>query len=422
MQQCPSPAKDSFLIFPCVDGELPQFTNSRLTSDAFGGEKSVLKRGKTALVCIGVACSLCLTSGAQQAPGAPSIARKTGTVKSVQGNAIVLRDDAGQELKVTIQPDARILRVAPGQTNLKSAVPMTAAEIQPGDRMLVRARPGESADSLLASAVIVMRQSDVAEKQQQERMEWQRHGTGGIVTAIDSNAGTATLSVTPTQSVLVKMTRDTEFLRYAPNSVKFEDAQKSRFSDIKIGDQLRARGTRSPDGKEITADQVISGTFRNIAGSITAINPGASTITVKDVLSKKSTTVKVTADSEMRNVPEPLARRIAFFLKSPEAAEAARFQQRGGRQFARGGPGGLRPGGPPDFQQIINRLPPVTLSDLKKDEAVMIVSTPGSGNSEVTAITLLSGVEPILTSNTSEAAALLNGWNLSAPEGDAGPQ
>lgn len=382
----------------------------------------MLKRGKTALVCIGVACSLCLTSGAQQAPGAPSIARKTGTVKSVQGNAIVLRDDAGQELKVTIQPDARILRVAPGQTNLKSAVPMTAAEIQPGDRMLVRARPGESADSLLASAVIVMRQSDVAEKQQQERMEWQRHGTGGIVTAIDSNAGTATLSVTPTQSVLVKMTRDTEFLRYAPNSVKFEDAQKSRFSDIKIGDQLRARGTRSPDGKEITADQVISGTFRNIAGSITAINPGASTITVKDVLSKKSTTVKVTADSEMRNVPEPLARRIAFFLKSPEAAEAARFQQRGGRQFARGGPGGLRPGGPPDFQQIINRLPPVTLSDLKKDEAVMIVSTPGSGNSEVTAITLLSGVEPILTSNTSEAAALLNGWNLSAPEGDAGPQ
>lgn len=384
----------------------------------------MLKRGKRALAYIGVACSLCLISGAQQAPGASGVARKTGTVKSVQGNAIVLRDDAGQEIKVTIQDNARILRVAPGQTNLKSAEPMRAAEIRAGDRILVRGQPGENADSMLASAVIVMRQSDVAEKQQQERMEWQRHGTGGIVTAIGSEAGTVTLAVTPTQSVVVKVTSGTEFLRYAPNSVKFEDAQKSSFSDIKAGDQLRARGTHSPDGKEMTADQVISGTFRNIAGTITAIHPDASTVTVKDVLSKKSVIVKLTADSEMRNVPEPLARRIAFFLKSPEAAEAAaaRFRQRGGGEFARGGPGGQRPGGPPDFQQMINRLPAVKLSALKKDDAVMIVSTPDAGNSEVTAITLLSGVEPILTSNTSEAAALLNGWNLSAPEGDAGPQ
>ncbi|HET9183924.1 MAG TPA: hypothetical protein VFP59_17475 [Candidatus Angelobacter sp.] len=374
-----------------------------------------------------ILCTLWLMAGAQQAPDAAGVTRKTGTVKSVRGNEVVLRDDAGQEIKVTIQDNARILRVEPGQTNLKSAVPMTAAEIQSGDRMLVRGQPGDSANSVQASAVIVMRQSDVAEKQQHERMEWQRHGTGGIVTAVDSSAGTVNLSVTPTQTVVVKTTRDTGFLRYAPNSVKFEDARKSSFADIKVGDQLRARGTRSSDGKELTADEVISGTFRNIAGTITAIHPEASSITVKDVLSKKSVAVKLTGDSEMRNLPEPLARRIAFFLKSPEAAQAAaaRFRQRGGGEFARGGAGGAggaRAGGSPDFQQMINRLPAVTLSGLKKDEAVMIVSTPGTGNSEVTAITLLSGVEPILTSNTSEAAALLNGWNLSAPAEDAGPQ
>lgn len=384
----------------------------------------MIKRGSRALASIAVACTLCLIAGAQQGAGAAGIARKTGTVKSIQGNAIVLRDDTGQEIKVTIQDNARILRVEPGQTNLKSAVPMSPTEIQPGDRMLVRGQPGENPDSVLASGIIVMRQSDVMQKQQHERMEWQRQGTGGIVAAVNSSAGTVTLSVTPTQSVVVKTSRDTGFLRYAPNSVKFEDAQKSSFADIKVGDQLRARGTRSADGKELTADEVISGTFRNIAGTITAVHAAASSITVKDVLSKKSVTVKLPPDSEMRNLPEPLARRIAFFLKSPEAAQAAaaRFQQRGGEGFARGGPSRARPGGPPDFQQIINRLPAVTLSDLKKDEAVMIVSTPGTGNSEVTAITLLSGVEPILTSNTSEAAALLNGWNLSAPEGDAGPQ
>ena len=374
----------------------------------------MIKRSKRVLAYIAVTVTLCLAGVAQQTPA--GITRKTGTVKSVQGNAVVLRDDAGQEIKVTIQDNARILRVAPGQTTLKSAVPMTAAEIQAGDRMLVRGQPSQTDDSLLASAVIVMRHNEVAEKQQQERMEWQRHGTGGIVTGTDPDTGTVTLSVTPTQNVVVKVTRDTEFLRYAPDSVKFEDARKSRFADIKVGDQLRARGTRTADGKQLTADAVISGTFRNIAGTISAIHPATSSITVKDVLSKKSVTVKLTPDSEMRNLPEPLARRIAFFLKSPEAAQtaAARFGQRGG--------GGPRPGGPPDFQQMINRLPAVTLSDLKKDEAVMIVSTPDAGNSDVAAITLLSGVEPILTSNTSEAAALLNGWNFSAPAGDAGPQ
>jgi hypothetical protein len=206
--------------------------------------------------------------------------------------------------------------------------------------------------------------------------------------------------------------------------VKFEDAQKSTLGEIKPGDQLRARGTRTADGKELAANEVISGTFRNIAGTISAIDAGASTVTVKDVLGKKTVKVRITPDSQMRNLPEPLARRIAFFLKSPEAAQAAaaRFRQRGGGGFGRGGAGGQRPGGLPDFQQMISRLPAVTLSDLKKDEAVMIVSTPGTGTSEVTAITLLSGVEPILTSNTSEAAALLNGWNLSAPAADAGPQ
>jgi len=367
-----------------------------------------------------LACIVCVMAVAQQA----TLARKTGSVKSIQGNEIVLHDDAGQDVKVNIQENARILRISPGQTDLKSAVPMAAADIEVGDRMLVRGQPGDKPDSLLASAVIVMRKSDVAEKQQQERLEWQRHGTGGIVSSIDAGAGTITLSVTPSQNVVVKTTGQTAFLRYATNSVKFEDAQKSTFGEIKPGDQLRARGTRSPDGKELAADEVISGTFRNIAGTITAIDAGASTVTVKDVLGKKTVKVRVTPDSQMRNLPEPLARRIAFFVKSPEAAEAAaaRFRQQGNGGFARGGAGGQRAGGPPDFQQMINRLPAVTLSDLKKDEAVMIVSTPGTGNSEVMAITLLSGVEPILTSNTSQAAALLSGWNLSAPAGDAGPQ
>src|SRR6185437_11326247 len=109
-------------------------------------------------------------------------------------------------------------------------------------------------------------------KQQKDRQDWARRGTGGIVSAIDPAAVTITVSVTPTQNVVVKTGKDTGFLRYAPNSVKFEQAQKSNFSEIKVGDQLRARGTRNDDGTQLTAAEVISGKFRNIAGTISGIN------------------------------------------------------------------------------------------------------------------------------------------------------
>jgi hypothetical protein len=159
---------------------------------------------------------------------------------------------------------------------------------------------------------------------------------------------------------------------------------------------------------------------------------------VKDVLSKKSVTVKLTPDSQMRKIPVQLAQRIAFFLKAPDAAQAVAARSGGaaggsaagasaGQMGGAGASGGAGAGagggrGAPDFQQVIGRLPAETISDLQKDEAVMIVSTPGTGGTEVSAITLLSGVEPIITASPSNAAALLSGWNLSAPGGDAGAQ
>lgn len=378
---------------------------------------------------------------AQDTQSSATVARKTGTVKSIKGNAITLKPDSGADVNVTVQDGAKLVRIAPGQTDLKSATPITLQEIQVGDRMLVRGKAGDSQDSLAASSIIVMKQADVTQKQQKDLQDWQRRGSGGIVTAIDAATGAVTVSVNPALSVKVKTTKDTDFLRYAPNSVKFSDAQKGSFDQIKVGDQLRARGTKSEDGKELTAEEVISGTFRNIAGTISSIDAAAGTIVVKDVLSRKNVTVKLTSESQMRKLPAQLAQRIAFFLKSPDAAQAMASRGNAGGVaaggatqpgrgsggsgaggFGSGGSGGGRPGGAPDFQQVIGRLPAVTISDLQKDEAVMIVSTPGTGGAEVAAITLLSGVEPIITASPSNAAALLNGWNLSAPGGDAGAQ
>jgi hypothetical protein len=65
-------------------------------------------------------------------------------------------------------------------------------------------------------------------------------------------------------------------------------------------------------------------------------------------------------------------------------------------------------------------MPPATLADLQKGDAVMIVATEGTASSGVTAITLLGGVEAILASSGSASQAMFMGsWNLGgAPSGE----
>ena len=271
-----------------------------------------------------------------------------------------------------------------------------------------------------------MARSDIAQKQQQEQQAWAR-GTGGIVTAVDPAASTVTVSNVPGSGVVVHVTPQTIVRRYSPSSVKFSDAQNSSLADIQKGDQLRARGTRSADGKEFTADEIVSGSFHNVAGLITASDPSAGTITVNDILGKRSITLKISADSQMRKLPPMMAQMIARVAHSEtahtEQAQGGEQQQAapaGAPQSGQGIQGAGRPGGfggrTPDFQQMLNRTPAITLADLQKGDAVMLVATQGSAEAAPTVITLVAGVEPILTAapSGSAAAALLSSWNMSA--------
>jgi hypothetical protein len=397
-------------------------------------EKKFTVKWMYSLAVVATAASLCLgiTLMAQDRPSgeassaAGAAVKNVGVVKSIKEKSLVLKTDSGPEITISVPDGARIVRLAAGQTDLKSAPAITFAEIQVGDRMLLRGRGSANGD-IEATTIVVMKQADVAQKQQHDREDWQKRGTGGIVSAIDAAAGTFTVSVTPTLRMLVKTTKDTSFLRYSPNSVKFADAQKGTIDQIKTGDQLRARGARNADGKELTAEEVISGTFRNIAGTVSSIDAANNTITVKDILAKKSVVIKFNSDSQLRKLSPQMAQRLAFFLKA--GAQSAQGGAPAGGQTSTSGtpagpgpggsPQGFRPGGGPDFQQMLNRIPSVTLADLQKEDAVMVVATQGTTGNDVTAITLLGGVEPILTAspNGTSAAALFSGWNLGAPEG-----
>ena len=357
----------------------------------------------------------------------PASARAIGTITAINGNTLTLKVDSGNETKVTVQDSTRIVKAEPGQRDLKNATPINLQQVQVGDRALAR---GKSADdgSVEAATLIVMKQSDVASRQQQDVQEWQRRGAGGIVHSVDPASGAITISTAPNQTVSIQTSANTLFLRYAPDSVKFSDARKSSINEVKPGDQLRARGNRSADGEQVAADAVISGSFRNIAGTVTSIDAAANALTINDAIAKKSVVVKITPDTQMRKIPPEMAQRIAVFLRRSSgqggAAESNQGGQPGAGQGMRAGAGsgagagaaGAGPGGQggrPDFQQIIRRMPSATINDLQKGDAVMIVTTSGAPGQEVTALTLLSGVEPILTAAPTQTSAnLLSGWSM----------
>jgi hypothetical protein len=396
-----------------------------------------------ALVCVGTITLAGQTSPpSNQSANAGAIQQAVGTIKAITDSGITLTADSGEEYKVSFSDTARILRVAPGQKDLKSATPLQKSDLQVGDRILVRGRPAGDPHSLTAAAVIVMKQSDVTAKQEKDREDWQKRGVGGLVTTVDPPSGTITISQTSfagTKSIAVHTTKATALRRYAPNSIKFDDAKVAPIDQIKPGDQLRARGTKNPDGTEIAADEVVSGTFRNLAGAITAVDPSAGTLTLKDVLSKQSVVVKVTGDTQLRKLPAEFAQRIAMRLKAaaaggiPGAGMAAGGGGSGGtaadgsapKSAGAGfpsGPGGMggRNGGTPDVQQILARMPSASLSDLQKGDAVMIVTTQGGEGNEVKAVTLLAGVDALLTASPSASQAMmLSPWSLSSSSAEA---
>lgn len=346
--------------------------------------------------------------------------RQVGTIHSVQASGIVLKPDSGSDVHVTVLEGARLLRVEPGQTDLKTAVPMQLNELQKGDRILVRGAMSEDGKTLLASTIVAMKKEDLAQKQERELQEWQRHGAGGLVKAVNPASGDITIStMSPTgvKAVVIHTTPKTLFRRYALTSIKFDDAKPGVLADIKVGDQLRVRGSKNADGSEFTADQIVSGTFRNIAGKITATDAVAKTITVDDLATKTPVVVHVTDATEMHKIPEMLAQRLAIRLKgqangeSPTGAPQAQAAQ--GQRPSMPPRNGMGAGGEggrsADLQQLLNRMPPMPFSELIKGDAVMIVSTVGTPT-DVSAITLLNGVEPILTASPSSGA--LTPWNL----------
>ncbi len=378
--------------------------------------KSKMKVRVPALM-IAAIFSTAMLAGAQQAAS-----RFLGTITAVNGTTLTVKTDAGEVHQVDVPETAILKQVEPGAKDLSAAQTVVFNSLATGDRVLVRLDPNAPAGSSVALQIITLKQADLAKKQAQEREDWQQHGVGGLVKSVDAASGVIVLTTgvgATARIISIHTDKSTILKRYAPASVRYDLAQVAPIDAIHAGDQLRARGPKDAAGTSMNAEEAVSGSFRNISGTITSTDAAGSTLVVKDLTSKKQVSIRVAPDTQLRQLPERMATILAAVLngnggpgrgQAPPAGAPPNGGPPGGGQRAGMGGGGF------DAQQLLSRAPAIQLADLKKGQAVMVVATEDSTGD--TAITLVSGVEPLLQAPAA-SQNLLN-WSLNSGAPDAG--
>jgi antitoxin (DNA-binding transcriptional repressor) of toxin-antitoxin stability system len=316
---------------------------------------------------------------------------------------VIVTTAAGNQVTVTLGDRTVFMRIPPGEKTKDKFIKIAPTDFAPGDSVFARGRMSEDRKSMPALEFYVMSKGDIAEKRERERGEWSKRGISGTISAI--NAETKEISVDARTAegpkpIVVPATAETKFRRYAPDSVRFDDAKSGTFADLKVGDQLRALGTKSADGARFTPEEIVTGSFQTITGTITEVDAEKKEIKIKDLQSQQPVTIALSNDSSLRQLtPEMVAALSPAPAAKPDAAP---------KRAAKGSS---------DLQEMFDQLPTFTLQELKPGDSILISSTKGADPTRVTAIAVVSGVGPLLqNSQTRRATAVsLGAMSLGGP-------
>jgi hypothetical protein len=358
------------------------------------------------------------TPAASPTTTTPAISGVIGEVKAIDAaaNQIVVRADNSVIHTVNLSGKTQYKRMPIGEKSLTKATDISLADVGPGDRVWARWRPGADQKTEPTPQLVVMSKADITKLQEQERAQWRRRGVSGIVASVNASTQEITVSsrslMGAAQAVIIPVTDKVLVRRYPPDTIpKYSEAKPSKFEEVKVGDQLRALGDKSADGTHLTAEEVLFGTFKIVGGTVTAIDAAANQIKINDLTTKKPLTILLKPDSVLRRFPENAAMMFgggagpggpgAGAGQSPAQGQqpAPRPQGAGpgGQQGAGpGGPqgGGMRGGG--NMADLLERLPTISISELKVGDTIIMSSLPGSDPTQFTAISLVSGIEPLL--------------------------
>jgi co-chaperonin GroES (HSP10) len=350
------------------------------------------------------------TSTAAQKTGDPSISpnRALGEVKVKDAAAkqLIIKTDAGALVTVVLNDATSYMRVAPGETTLTNATKITFADVAEGDRVLALGKVSDDQKLVPARTLVVMTKADIAKKQEAERAEWKRRGVLGIITALKPETKEITISsrtMAGPQALIIPVTDKVELRRYAPDSIKFADASVAKFDELKVGDQLRALGERNPEGTAFTAEKVVTGSFKTVAGVITAIDLGTGEVKINDLQTKQPLTIVVKQDAVLRKFPPANEMGGMMMMARPGGGGGGQSSAAGpgpGQGSGQGGgpgrgQGGGRGGGP-NMQDMLERLPTIAIADVKVGDTIIVSSTKGADPTRLTAISFITGADTFL--------------------------
>ena len=331
-------------------------------------------------------------------------------MKSVDAAAktLTIKTDAGSLVTVSVTDKTSYKKLAPGEQTLTNATDVTLNDVGEGDRIMARGNVSEDHKSFPAAMIIVMTKGDLAKKQEAERLEWRRRGILGVITALKPDANEITISnrtMAGTQTVIIPVSEKTEMRRYAPDSIKFADAKPSKFSELKVGDQLRALGERGPDPARFTPEKVVTGSFRTVGGVVTAIDTATGEIKINELEKKTPLTIIVKRDAVLRSFPKEMGMGMGPGRAmgapgggapggTPSGGAPPQGGQGGGARPG-GGPGGGGPGGR-NINDMLERLPTISIADVKVGDTIIVSSTQGVDPTRLTAISLVTGADTLL--------------------------
>lgn len=346
-----------------------------------------------------------------------------GVVSSIDTSAkrIKVTGDDGVAYTLALQENTIYLRMPLGETDQKKAVRIAFSDLTVGDRLIARG-PVADDKTVPVRTVMIMSKSDVAQKQQRDQADWQKRGITGIASAVNAASNEIIITTRGRDSKTVTIDASSAaFRRYSPDSLKFADAKPSSIAEVQPGDTIRVLGDRTDEGTRLKAEDIVSGAFETIAGTVISTDPATGEVRLTNLQTKKPVVVKTNPGTMLRRIDEQTATMLARRMRPatpgdapaqggpPPAAREGSSGAPGGRGFG----GGRGPGGSGDLTQVLDRSPQLALAELKRGDAVIISGTKVPEGAPITAFSFVAGVEPFLAAAPRTAGQVnLGSWSL----------
>ena len=335
-------------------------------------------------------------------PVAAQNTQSAGVVTKIDADAkqLTLKTDAGAELSVTMSPKVAYRRVAPGERDVRNGQTIAIGDINVGDRALAVGKL--EGTTVTASLIVIMSKADVAKTHAAEQAEWDKRGVIGIVTAaspediaiaVHGPGGTKkTLIITPGPKAAdpaVCSGFDQVRGRQAVDARRDQD----RRSGARVGRKERRRDQVDGGGDHLRVVQGDRGDdpFDRCGESLHARERSGDQETGDGQDQSGFEFAQASrANGADAGGAQPSAGRRRGARARRQSAEAVQKAEAGADRRA-------RRRWRRDLTQMLERVPAVTLADLKAGDAIIVLSTVGASPDQMTAITMLAGVEPILT-------------------------